>query len=120
MAATGLKKWTPMTRSRRPVAWAMRVIGSEDVFEAKTVRSGQRSSSSENTMRFMSRASGTASMTKSTLAASRRRSAMRRRWRAASAAAVVSLPRSIARLRDASIPRRHSLRGGVGVKDQVL
>ena len=60
----------------------------------------------ENTMRFRSSASGTASMTKSTFAASFRRSAIRRRWRADSAAASGSLPFSIARDQEDSIEGR--------------
>ena len=95
-----------MTRSRRPVAWAILPIESEDVFEAKIVRSGQRSSSSEKTMRFRSSASGTASIAKSTSRASRSRSAIFSRWRAASAASLVSLPLSIARPQDASTAGR--------------
>src|SRR6266545_2514037 len=106
MAATGLKKWIPTTRSRRPVARAIRVIESEEVLEARMVRSGQWSSSSLKTRRFRSRASGTASTTKSTAAPSRSRSTTRRSRRPVPTVSAATFPRSRARAQEASIDAR--------------
>lgn len=120
IAATGLKKWMPMTRSRRPVAWAIFVIESEEVLVASRVREGQRSSSSEKIMRFKSSASGTASIAMSTLDPSFSLSTARRRCRACSAAPEVSLPLSMARPQEDSMcPRTARCASGSASKTAV-
>ena len=66
MTATGLKKCNPPNRSiLSGVDWAISLIDSEDVFDAKIVLGGAILSYPENSFCFSSKFSVTASTTKS-------------------------------------------------------
>ena len=71
MSGTGLKKWSPRTRSGRPVVAAISVIESEEVLLAKTAVGGTSLSRAWKTSRFASTFSTTASTTSSHGARSR-------------------------------------------------
>ena len=62
IAATGLKKWIPTTRSGRRVARAIAAIESDDVLEPRIRASPQARSSARKTSILRARDSGTASM----------------------------------------------------------
>jgi hypothetical protein len=63
MTGTGLKKWRPITRSGRVVAAAMRVIGIEEVLEARIESAGATVSRSAKICFFSSSSSLAASIT---------------------------------------------------------
>ena len=66
MIGTGLKKCIPMTLSGRSEACAISEIESEDVFVAKIQSSFVSMERTWNILAFISKISGTASITKST------------------------------------------------------
>ena len=65
ISGTGLKKCMPTTRSGRPVAAPSRVIGMEEVLEARTPASGKSASASRNTASFAAASSTIASIIRS-------------------------------------------------------
>ena len=70
MTGAGEAQCQPITCAGRSVAAASAAIGNPDVFDAKIACGGASRSSSRNVRTFNARCSGTASMTRSTAAAS--------------------------------------------------
>ncbi len=100
----GLKKWMPRTRSGREVACAKRMIGIDEVFDAKIASSSVTTSSRRAKIDFLiSSFSLAASMTSCRSASSAMSVVNRSRALAASLSAAVSLPFSTARASDVSI-----------------
>ncbi|MOA13373.1 hypothetical protein D3C78_1334220 [compost metagenome] len=79
MTSAGVKKWVPTKRSRRVTALAMALMDKPEVLVANSVCAGHRASSLAKMPRLSSRFSGTASMTRSQLAAASRLGSKRMR-----------------------------------------
>ncbi len=92
ISAGGLKKCMPTTRSGPGVSAAIAVTGSEEVLLARIVSGPQASASAANSLRFSSRSSGAASITRSHSPRSSRLGAAPTRPLAASASSSLHRP----------------------------
>ena len=101
ITGAGLKKCIPITRSGRDVAAAICVTDNELVFVAKIVSGLHKASSRPKRSFLMSIRSGTASMTKSTVASSSKLTVQLIESKTSSAAVASMRPRSTARASDA-------------------
>src|SRR4030081_2107018 len=110
MTGTGLKKCSPRTSSGRLVIIASRMIGIDDVFEARIVPGPVTASSCSKTAALASKSSTTAPTTSSRSARSAIRVENFIRSRASARASGASLPRSTALARDDSMRRRPAFR----------